>query len=152
MLPEELEKKGLAGRIRVNYKQIYNHLLRSKKDLLTSKANLDIDEEWAYTIAYHAMLRAGRALMMSFGYKPKGKDQHKTIVRFTGTIFGNKFRELVRKFNRMRRKRHDFIYEPDKPIPRQETEDAIASSESLVKQIWLFVEEKDPQRKLTNDS
>ncbi len=152
MLPEELEKKGLAGRIRVNYKQIYNHLLRSKKDLLTSRANLDIDEEWAYTIAYHSMLRAGRALMMSFGYKPKGKDQHKTIVRFTGTIFGNEFRGLVRRFNRMRRKRHDFIYEPDKPIPRQETENALASSESLVKQIWLFVEEKDPQRKLANDS
>lgn len=148
---EELEKSGLVGKIKINFKQIYNYLLRSKKDLSTSKANLNIDEEWAYTIAYHAMLRAGRALMISFGYKPKGKDQHKTIVKFTGIIFGNKFKELIRKFDRMRRKRHDFIYEPDKPIPRQEAEDALLDSETLVQQIWLFVKKKDPQKGLGYD-
>lgn len=148
MLPEELEKRGLAGKIRINYKQIYNHLLRSKKDLLTSRANLDIDEEWAYAIACHAILRAGRALMMSFGYKPKGKDQHKIIVQFTRVILGDRFNELVRKFDRMRRKRHDFIYEPDKPIPRQEAENALSNSERLIQRIWSLVEEKDPQKRL----
>lgn len=148
MLPEELEKRGLAGKIRINYKQIYNHLLRSKKDLLTSRANLDIDEEWAYAIAYHAILRAGRALMMSFGYKPKGKDQHKIIVQFIRVILGDRFNELVRKFDRMRRKRHDFIYEPDKPIPRQEAENALSNSERLIQRIWSLVEEKDPQKRL----
>jgi len=151
MLSEELEKKGLVGKIKINYKQIYDYLLRSKKDLSTSRANLNIDEEWAYTIAYHAMLRAGRALMMSFGYKPKGRDQHKTIVQFTRSILGNKFNELIRKFDRMRRKRHDFIYEPDKPIPRQEAEDALTNSEALVEQISSFIKEKDPQKKLGYD-
>lgn len=43
-------------------------------------------------------------------------------------------------------RRHDFIYEPDRPIPRQEAEQSIKDAEALVKQIWSFVEEKDPQK------
>jgi len=143
---EELEEKGLIQKIKINFKQIYNFLLRSKKDLQTSKANLAIDKEWSYAIAYHAMLRAGRALMMSFGYRPRGRDQHATVVRFTTEVFGDKFKELIRNFDRMRRKRHDFIYEPDRPIPRQEAEQSIKDAEALVKQIWSFVKEKDPRK------
>ena len=143
---EELEEKGLIQKIKINFKQIYNFLLRSKKDLQTSKANLAIDKEWSYAIAYHAMLRAGRALMMSFGYRPRGKDQHVTVVRFTTVVFGDKFKDLIRNFDRMRRKRHDFIYEPDRPIPRQEAEQSIKDAEALVELIWLVVEEKNPQK------
>ncbi len=143
---EELEEKGLIQKIRINFKQIYKFLLRSRKDLQTSKANLMIDKEWSYAIAYHAMLRAGRALMMSFGYRPRGRDQHATVVRFTTVVFGDKFKDLVRNFDRMRRKRHDFIYEPDRPVPKQEAEQSIKDAEALVKQIWSFVEEEDPQK------
>jgi uncharacterized protein (UPF0332 family) len=143
---EELEEKGLIQKIKINFKQTYNFLLRSRKDLQTSKANLAIDEEWSYAIAYHAVLRAGRALMMSFGYRPRGRDQHATVVRFTTVVFGDKLKELIRNFDRMRRKRHDFIYEPDRPIPRQEAEQSIKNADALVKQIWSFVEEKDPQK------
>jgi uncharacterized protein (UPF0332 family) len=148
---EELEEKGRIKKIKVNFKQIYNFLSRSRKDLQTSKANLMIDEEWSYAIAYHAVLRAGRALMMSFGYRPRGRDQHATVVRFTSIVFGDQLKDLIRKFDRMRRKRHDFIYEPDRPIPRQEAEQSIKDAEALVKQIWLFVKGKDPQKgKLLN--
>ena len=143
---EELEEKGLIQKIKINFKQIYNFLLRSKKDFQTSKANLAIDREWSYAIAYHSMLRAGRALMMSFGYRPRGRDQHATVVRFTTVVFGDKFKGLIRNFDRMRRKRHDFIYEPGRPVPRQESEQSIKDAEALVKQIWLLVKEKDPQK------
>ena len=143
---EELEKKGRIQKVKSNFKQIYNFLLRSRKDLQTSKANLAIDKEWSYAIAYHAMLRAGRALMMSFGYRPRGRDQHTTVVRFTTVVFGDKFKDLIRNFDRMRRKRHDFIYEPNRAIPSQESEQSIKDAEALVKQIWLVVEEKNPQK------
>lgn len=148
---EELENKGLIRETKVNFKQIYDFLLRSKQDLQTSKSNLSIDEAWSYAIAYHAMLRAGRSLMMSFGYRPLGKDQHATVVRFTSIVFGNEIKDLIHKFDRMRRKRHDFIYEPNRPIPRQEAEQAIADAEELVKQIWLVVKNRDPQKNLKAD-
>ena len=145
---DELENKGLIRRIKVNFKQVYNFLSRSRQDLQTSKSNLPIDEAWSYAIAYHAMLRAGRSLMMSFGYRSLGKDQHSTVVRFTSLVFGNEIKDLIHKFDRMRRKRHDFIYEPNRPIPRQEAEQALADAEELVRQIWLVVENKDPQKNL----
>ena len=43
-------------------------------------------------------------------------------------------------------KRHDFIYEPDRPVPKQEAEQSIKDAEALMKQIWLVVNEKDPQK------
>ena len=60
---KQLEAQGLIEKASYSDKQILTNLGRARKDLVTSKANLSIDEEWAYTIAYHAMLRAGRALM-----------------------------------------------------------------------------------------
>ncbi len=148
---EELENKGLIRETKINFKQIYDFLLRSRQDLQTSKSNLSIDEAWSYAIAYHAMLRAGRSLMMSFGYRPLGKDQHATVVRFTSIVFGNEFKDLIHKFDRMRRKRHNFIYEPNRPIPRQEAEQAIADAEELLKQIRFVVKNKNPQKNLKVD-
>jgi uncharacterized protein (UPF0332 family) len=144
----ELENKNLIRKTKINYKQIYNFLSRSRQDLITSKSNLPIDEAWSYAIAYHAMLRAGRSLMISFGYRPLGKDQHATVVRFTSIVFGNKLKDLTNMFDRMRRKRHDFIYDPNRPIPRQEATQAVADAEELVKQIWHIVKNKDPQKNL----
>ena len=148
---DELENKNLIRKTNINFKQIYNFLSRSKQDLKTSKSNLSIDEEWSYTIACHAMLRAGRSLMMSFGYRPLGKDQHATVVKFTSIVFGNEFKDLTNMFDRMRRKRHDFIYEPNRPIPRQEAAQAVADAEELVRRIWHVVKNKDPQKNLKVD-
>jgi len=145
---KELENTGLIRETKINFEQIYNFLSRSRQDLKTAKSNLTIDEAWSYAIAYHAMLRAGRSLMMSFGYRPLGKDQHATVVRFTSVVFGNKTKNLIHKFDRMRRKRHNFIYEPNRPIPRQEAEQAVTDAEALVKQIWIIVKNKDPQKNL----
>ncbi|MBN1272574.1 MAG: HEPN domain-containing protein [Candidatus Aminicenantes bacterium] len=148
---EELENKGLIRRIKVNLKQIHNFLSRSKQDLETAKFNLTIDEAWSYAIAYHAMFRAGRSLIMSYGFRTIGKDQHATVVRFTNIVLGNEYKDLINMFDRMRRKRHDFIYEPNRPIPRQEANQAIADAEKLVKQIEHVVKKKDPQKDLKAD-
>jgi uncharacterized protein (UPF0332 family) len=74
----DLESQGLIERVEPNLTKVKKALERTQKDLSTARATLNIDEEWAYTIAYHTMLRAGRALMFYLEYRPKGKDQHKT--------------------------------------------------------------------------
>jgi uncharacterized protein (UPF0332 family) len=94
------------------------------------------------------MLRAGRALMISSGYRPAGKDQHKTIVLFAKALFGTRLKDLIGVFDRMRRKRHGFIYEPDRPITRQEAEHGIFDAGALLDQIKVIVREKDPQKGL----
>ena len=69
----------------------------------TAEANLKIDLTWSFAIAYHAMIRAGRALMYSKGYLPTAKHSHKTIVEFTRLTLGDEYHSLVGKFNRFTR-------------------------------------------------
>lgn len=145
---KQLEAQGLIEKASLSDKQVLSNLDRARKDLVTSKANLSIDEEWAYTIAYHAMLRAGRALMFASGYRPKGKDQHRTVVEFCASILGHEFQQLVTSFNRMRVKRHDFIYQPERPIPKTEAAKSIESAERFVAEIIRRIGKKPPQKRL----
>ncbi|MCL5966987.1 MAG: HEPN domain-containing protein [Deltaproteobacteria bacterium] len=143
-----LESQGSIEKATFGAGQISSNLSRARKDLLTAKATVTADAEWAYTIAYHAMLRAGRALMFSLGFRPKGKDQHKTVAEFCTAVLGEEYKNLTARFNRMRVKRHDFIYEPERPIPRSEAAKSIESAERFVKEISAKISRARPQEKL----
>jgi len=145
---KRLESQGFIEKVKYSDKQIVSNIIRARKDLITAKANIEIDEEWAYTISYHAMLRAGRALMFSLGYRPKGKNQHKTVVDFCAEILGEDFKNLTERFNRMRIKRHDFIYEPERPISKTEVTKSLESAEKFVKEIMDRIQKANPQKKL----
>ena len=58
---ESYFEKGRLKRQRINFKQIQKQLVRATKDLETARLLLGKDPEWASTIAYQAMLRAGRS-------------------------------------------------------------------------------------------
>jgi uncharacterized protein (UPF0332 family) len=137
---KRFEAQGLIEKGSFSRGQITSNLNRAQRDLRTAKANLKIDEEWAYTIAYHAMLRAGRAFMFASGYRPRGKDQHKTVVEFCSEALGRDFQHLTARFNRMRLKRHNFIYDAERPIPRTEAEKSLESAEQFVQEIALRIE------------
>jgi uncharacterized protein (UPF0332 family) len=81
-------KDNLIKKIKPDFKQITFQLRRSQKDIKAAEANLNIDLTWSFTIAYHAMIRAGRVLMFAKGYLPTTKNSHKTIVEFTKLILG----------------------------------------------------------------
>ena len=131
-----------------DFKQIDKQLQRALKDLKTSEANLKIDLTWSLTIAYHAMIRAGRALMYSKGYLPTVKRTHKTIVEFTRLLLGPEYYVLVSKFNRLRRKRHDFIYESKNHVTHSEAKSYLGAAKALIDKIIVLVEEDNPQREL----
>ncbi len=50
--------------------QVAQQLSSAPRDLQTARKLLAGEDEWAYTIAYNAMLLAGRAVMFSEGYRP----------------------------------------------------------------------------------
>jgi len=77
---EKFLRDKLIRRQRPDFKQIAHQLERSLKDIKTAEANLKIDRTWSYAIAYHSMIRAGRALMYSKGFLPTAKQSHNTIV------------------------------------------------------------------------
>ena len=138
----DLESVGLIERVGPDPNKVKVALQRTERDLRTAKATLDIDDHWAYTISYHAMLRAGRALMLSFEYRPKGKDQHKTVVEFCSRVLGEEYRILISKFHRMRRKRHKFVYDVEGMISKAKAKDSIESARKLTDGIFTIAKEK----------
>ena len=145
MAYEELRERGLIEDARPDFRQISTLLTRAIKDLSTARANVSIDKEWAYTIAYQAMVRAARAMVMAEGWRPRGRDQARTIVRLVGEILGEEARSLVNGFDRMRRKRQDFMEESDTPIPRYEVEGALRDAQALIEKIVELARGKNPQ-------
>jgi len=85
---ETYKQKGLIKAENIGVDQIIKHLERSNKDIYVSDKNIDIDTEASYNYAYLAMLRAGRALMFSFKYRPIDGEQHKTVAAFSNHVLG----------------------------------------------------------------
>lgn len=145
---EKFLKDNLIKNQTPDFKQISYQLQRSLKDLKTAEANLKIDLTWALAIAYHAMIRAGRALMYSKGYLPTTKRTHKTIVEFTKLILGHEYGALVSKFNRLRRKRHDFIYDSKNHITHSEAISSLETAKKLIAKIIDLVKQENSERRL----
>lgn len=57
-------------------------------------------------------------------------------------------RNLTERFNRMRIKRHDFIYEPERPISRTEATKSLESAERFVREIMDKIQRASPQKML----
>ncbi len=119
--------------------QIGHQLKRAVQDLETAEVNLKIDTTWALTIAYHAMIRACRALMYSKGYLPTTNQTHKTIIEFTKIASGDQYHDLLAKLNRLRRRRHNFIYDSENHVNLQEALSALETAQKLIVQIKAMI-------------
>ena len=142
---EEYLSKGLLQKQEPNLKAVEKLILRANKDLNSAKANLDIDEGIAYTVAYLAMLRSGRALMLLKGFRPDDGYQHKTVVEFMAHLLGEESKNIVEHFDGMRRKRNIFTYEIDISISRTEANKAIDTAVKFVELIKSTIRKENPQ-------
>lgn len=148
MTYERFLKDKLIKKQKPDFRQISYQLRRSLKDLKTAEANLKIDLTWALAIAYHAMIRAGKSLMYSKGYLPTTKRSHKTIVEFTKLILGHEYDNLVSRFNRLRRKRHDFIYDSKNHITNSEAKSSLDTAKRLIDKIVDLIKQENPEKDL----
>ncbi|MEK6714585.1 MAG: HEPN domain-containing protein [Candidatus Omnitrophota bacterium] len=148
MIYEKFLKDNLIKKENSDFKQIAYQLKRAKKDLTTAEANLSIDLTWAFAIAYHAMMRASKALIYSKGYLPTAKRSHKTIVELTKLILGDEYDTIINRFSRMRRRRHDFIYDSKNHITPHEAKLSIDTAKKLIEEIITLVKKENPEKDL----
>jgi uncharacterized protein (UPF0332 family) len=120
---------------RPDQNEITQLLQLAKRDLNTARRNLDDAPDWAYSIAYNSILQAGRALMFFTGYRPRGGEQHATVVEFVEERLGSTFEGQVKLFDQMRRKRHRVIYEASGLVSKKEAEQSLEFAEKFVAQI-----------------
>jgi len=67
---EKLLGKGLIKPFKPEPSQIKSRFDLAARDLKTAKQMLGQSRDWAYNIAYNALLQASRALMFAEGYRP----------------------------------------------------------------------------------
>jgi len=139
-------KKGLLKKQHPNFKQISKQVIRAEKDMETFNLVVDKDPEWASTIAYQAMLRAGRALLFSLGYLPADGQQHRTVVEITGKVLGKQFNTLIKQFDKLRKKRNVFFYESEDSYNFTESKKAIVTAKNLLKEIKKKIKKINPQQ------
>jgi len=137
--------RGLIKKQKVDFSHIKALLLRAQKDIITAKANLKIDEEVTYNYAYLAMLRCGRSIVFMKECRSVDGQQHKTIIELSGEILGEEFKSIVKKFDRMRRKRNQFTYDPFLPVSKIEAENALKTAEEFVKIVLKLIQKENPQ-------
>lgn len=145
---EDLLKNNLIKKVNPDFKQINLQIVRAKKDLETAKSLMTKDLTWALTIIYHSMLRISRAMMYSKGFLPTTKNTHKTIVEFTKYTLGTDFYNLINRFDRLRRLRHNFIYESENNITLSEVNRATELAEELFIKIEEIIIKENPQKNL----
>lgn len=145
---QNLIDQGLLRQEKIGFDQIEKLLKRACKDLESAKLLLSTDESGAYRFAYDAMLHTGRALIFSYGFRPSSEKAHKITIECCKIILGEKYKELIAQFDRLRRKRHYLIYGVGLTISFIEANKALKSAEEFVKEIGSFIEKKNPQKKL----
>ncbi len=135
MTLDQLEKEGFIKKLPVDARKVRDALLLAQRDITTAKNLLYQDSDWAFNIAYNAILQTLRALMFSKGYRPDGSNQHISVVRFVELYID---RDVVIIFDRMRRKRHSSIYDTAGTISSNEAKTAIKTAE----EIFNYIQER----------
>lgn len=147
-LVKRLEKAGKIRKQKAGFVQTEALLKGAILDLEEAGKIAHLAERATYLLAYNAMLKAGRALMLMKGFVPDDGAQHKTVVEMTSAMLGDKYRVLTDQFETMRRKRNAMTYEAGTLIPKSEAQKAFSDAIVLVKKILDEAKFKNPQLEL----
>ena len=143
MYLKDLKDRNLIISYKASQEQIEKEIKLAFRDLRVAQKNLQEDYDWAFAIAYNAILQAGRAFMLSKGYRPRGEGQHKTVLKFIELSLGKDFTERARFLDTMRTKRHRVIYDEPELICESEVKFAI----KIAKEFVGFVKQKLASRR-----
>lgn len=151
MLEPIIKKLSEQGKIRkqlAGFVQVEAFLKEALVDLGEAKKVLRVSERGAYLLAYNAMLKAGRGLMLLEGYVPDDGGQHKTVIDVCGIILGEDFKIIIRKFDNMRRKRNDLTYEVGVLLSSTDAEAGLNEADALIAGVFKMVKSRNPQFEL----
>jgi len=145
---KKLLNEGKIQRKGVSFKEVDRVFSRAQRVLKSAELLLEKDEESAYQLSYEAMMLAGRALIFSFGLKPRTVGAHAITVEFCQSILGEKYKLLVEKFNRARKKRNYLIYGTGIIISPTEAKNLIKTAKEFLKVINEKILATKKQKKL----
>ena len=137
---QRLVHSGLVRPYKGGREQAPRQLGLALRDLSSARRLLAEDRDWAFAIAYNAVLQAGRALMLREGYRPTtGEGGHVAVIRFCEEFFGPRYQEEMELFDRMRVRRNRVVYDVSGSISRLEADEAFTFAEDFVARVQELV-------------
>jgi uncharacterized protein (UPF0332 family) len=130
---DELLESGRIRRQQASKSEIRKAMERADRDIKLAGKLMGEDWDWAFAVAYNAILQASRAYMSSLGYRPVGAEAHKNTFSFMALALGKEFEELISYFDRMRAKRNRAIYDVAGLISETEARNLYAKAGEFVK-------------------
>ncbi|TSC94773.1 MAG: hypothetical protein CEN87_307 [Parcubacteria group bacterium Licking1014_1] len=146
---EKLIEDGLLKREEIGFDKVQKLVEKARQKIKSAYIlikNDDLDN--GFQFAYEAMLFAGRALVFSYGLRPRTSGSHKIVVQFCGEVLGGKYKDLVGKFDKARADRNYLIYGVGLTISSTEADNAIKTAQNFIKIVEEYIEKKNPQVKL----
>ena len=136
---QSLHRAGLIEFCAVPQEEIRDLMDVARRDVRTASGLMNIDLDWALIVAYNAALQAGLAFMYSRGYRPRGSDRHKTVIRFLRISLDTSFKSRLNRLDRMRKKRHQAVYRVAGAVSKTEAKATIAFADNFVTQVTEFI-------------
>ncbi len=135
---EDLREQGLIKTVPVDRKKIQDARDLALRDIATARSILANNQDWAYTIAYNAVLQAGRVLMFSTRLPPGWSKP----ACFCGEIcrMFSLTKMTASFFYGTRRKRNSSVYDTAGSITESEAKFALREAEDLVGKIFAVID------------
>ena len=131
----DLLKEDRIRRVSADTKQANENLKAAERDLKVASKTVKVDCDWAFVMAYNAMLHAARALLFADGYEPVGEEKHKIAVDYADIKLGAKYRDKINLFDRMRKRRHAILYEKVGSVSEHEANFAIKTANEFFEKV-----------------
>lgn len=146
---QKLLEDGSLQKKKISIKEVDGVLAKARKSLKAAEILIqkDIDES-AFKEAYDAMILASRALIFSFGCKPRTIGAHSVTIRFCELYLGPELKALIEKFKRMKQKRNYLIYGAGLMISATEAQNAIKSARKFIEIVEGEILRERKQKKL----
>ena len=129
---DELLNSGRIRRETISQPEVLRVMEVADRDMRTARKMMDEERDWGFAVGYNAVLQASRAYMFSQGFRPASAESHKNTLAFMEVALGKEHRQLVTYFDRMRKKRHQAVYDQVGLISEKEAVDLLARAEEFV--------------------
>lgn len=139
---EALVREGNIRPFRATRGEIIRVLGIARRDLAEAEKIQGETLDWAFAIAYNAVLQAGRAYMFHMGYRPASSEAHKATFEFMRITVDESMKQSIDYFDRVRTKRHRVIYDEPGLVTEKEVEQLIKKAKVFLEFVELELEKK----------
>jgi uncharacterized protein (UPF0332 family) len=139
---DKLIADGSVHPFKATSKEIARSMQLAHRDLNQAKRILPESLDWAYSIAYNAVLQASRAYMFHQGYRPASIESHKATLAFMLISVDPQLKETIDYFDRVRNKRHRVIYDEVGLVSEKEAQQLIQKAAEFISWVDMKLKTK----------